>query len=1202
LLFSAAAAFGQAAGRGSVSGTVADQTGAVVPGANVSLLDQATGVKLRAVANGVGFYSFISLNPGVYQVTAGQRGFVTVTQANVTVNVDAVTEVNINLRVGAETESVTVTEGVSLLEATNGTVGSLISAEAMDRMPLLYRNVNDVIQLSPGVIPVNGSPNSSDSMQSIQNISNGRPGVDVSADTINGALQGSLYYMIDGSPIGVAEHAEASIIPAMIFPEDAIQEARVETQNTPASYQSGAAGVISLVSKSGNNKLHGDVFGVFRPDILSANEYFNKETEVSSGQSNTPPNFYRYQEGGAISGPIRKDKIFFFGDYEDTQQQQFEGIDYFTVPTSAERTGDFSAMSFKIYDPTQADNADGTRQPFPNNKIANPNPIGLLFLSKFPKCNLPSPTTCDSATTDEANNFGLPGMDPYNAHRFDVRIDWAKSEKQRIFTRYSYGKEVFSTANVFPSGWDIDYAENITKGQNVLVADDLTFNSTTVLNLRYSFARHNEAQGNPAFDNEDISKLGFPASLATQEAFKQLPLMVFNDFPNGNQIGGTGNGNIFNDTGENSDANATLTKISGRHEIVTGFEWMKRYLNSGQPPDPAGAYGFDQSATDQQTSPASGVLVGGSDFASFLVGMGMTPGNEANTGYPANFSQDVFVAESNPYYATFVEDTYRPSKNLTITAGLRWDIFGGRNERFNRLEYLNPNVSNTVNGVSYTGAEIYVNGNNRSPFTTRLDDFGPRLGITWQPVQHLVVRAGAGIYYGPSTKMVANNGNDDSDSYSTLTSWNATCLNPDGNSVFNGTGCPTPTPGNYTGAFSLSNPFPNGLVPVVKPAPGLGNNLGIQLESVLPSQRTQTTYNVNLGLEYELPHQVIVSLAYVDSRGLFLPFWHVDLNDLSLETIQQYGASLCVQTSNPACRMVTNTWAPILPVTNNNFGASTVPLWVSLQPFPQFGNGSYGDGNGVVVNGYAGGDSEYSAMQAKVQKRLTSNFTTLFAFTWGKLMTDDSHPPLNYVGSHGANFQDWKDLKYEHSVSGQDVKFVFTGQASYELPIGRGQLVNLNGVGNVIAGGWSLNGFLYLGSGIPVAGPKTGSSPSYFRQRANQSCNPSKGISRSVNQWVNNSCFTFPADVFTPGNAPAYLDSVRAMGARDLDLSIYKTIQLRESIALRFDISSYNITNKPQFGMPDETSLRSSHGAPFGPLTSTVNTPRQFQFGARLTF
>ena len=188
--------------------------------------------------------------------------------------------------------------------------------------------------------------------------------MDVSSYTINGAIVGSVYYMVDGSPLGIAENNVAAIIPALEIPEDGVEETRVETQNTPASYQSGGAGVISLVSKSGADQFHGDAFGVFRPDVLAANEYFNKQSQLSQGQNNSSPSFHRYQEGGAIGGPILHNKLFFFGDYEATQQQLFDGSNTFTVPTTAERTGDFSADTFTIYDPTQPDNPDGTRQAF----------------------------------------------------------------------------------------------------------------------------------------------------------------------------------------------------------------------------------------------------------------------------------------------------------------------------------------------------------------------------------------------------------------------------------------------------------------------------------------------------------------------------------------------------------------------------------------------------------------------------------------------------------------------------------------------------------------------------------------------------------------------------------------------------------------------------------------------------------------------
>jgi hypothetical protein len=1246
IVLTAIAAFAQA-GRGTVSGTVTDPTGAVVPAAQVTLLNPSTGLALHTVTNSAGFYTFISLNPAMYQVTASHKGFATVTQGKVTVNVDQVTYANVTLKVGTETEKVTVTEGVSLVEPSNSTVGSLIPAEAIDRVPLISRNVYDLIQLSAGVNAVNGSPNSSDSMQSIQNISVGRPGVDVSADTINGSLVGSVYYMIDGAPIGIAENNSAAIIPAMNIPEDGVEEVRVETQNTPASYQSGGAGVISLVTKSGTNSLHGDAFGIFRPNVLSANDYFNKLSQLTLGESNTPPEFHRYQEGGAIGGPIKKNKLFFFGDYEDTQQVQFEGLKSYTVPTSAERTGNFSNFlnntsngapaPVVIYDPTLPDytaaNAPnpsliGTRQPFSGNVIPNPNPIGLLFLSMMPKCNFPNPSTCDQATSDVSPNFALPGLDPFKAHRFDVRVDWTKSEKQRIFTRFSYDKLAFSTANVFPSGWDPDYALNTTNARNVLVADDLTLNSSTVLNLRYSFTRHYENQGGPpSYNGIDLTNLGsvngtaagFPAALAAEEVSKQLPFIVFGDLfgsesTNGGNsaVGGTADYNIFKYASENSDASATITKIWGKHEISTGFEWMKRYLNVGQPPAPAGAYEFDISATDQ----CNACAVGGSDFASLLAGMASDPnGINPETNFYPNFTKDVFAAESSPYYATFLEDTYHVSTALTVTAGLRWDIFGGRNERFNRQEYFNPDVSSSLSGNSYTGAEIYVNSGNRSPVTTNLHDFGPRLAFAYQPITHFVIRAGAGIYYGPSTHNVAT-ALLNTDGFSSSTVWLGTCYNSDGNTVFNGTSCGANTGSAtdvFNGPYSLSNPFPTppgttgGIVPVFTvPPPGLATNLGTTIHSVLHSQRTPATYNFNFTLEYELPHQVVVSAAYVGSRGLFMPLGSDDMNQLNLGTIAQYGSSLCLSGA-PTC-MVNN---PIPNLPGPFSGSATVPQWFTLQPFPQFGDGTYGGENGVIISGYPAGDSEYSSLQAKVQKRLTSHFTTLASFTWGKLITDDGNPPLGFVGTHNGGPQDWKNLGYEHSISPQDVKYSFTGQVSYDLPVGKGMPVNLNGVSNAVLGGWTVNGILYLSDGVPIASPSSGTSPSYFGQRADEVCNPAKGAPHTPAQWFSVNCFVQPgtenggaANPLVPGTAPAYLDNVRTRGARDLDLSIYKTFKLTETKALRFDISGYNMSNTAQYGYPNVVSVvtAAQPGENFGQIIQNVNTPRQYQFGARFTF
>jgi len=601
-----------------------------------------------------------------------------------------------------------------------------------------------------------------------------------------------------------------------------------------------------------------------------------------------------------------------------------------------------------------------------------------------------------------------------------------------------------------------------------------------------------------------------------------------------------------------------------------------------------------------------------------LIGMASDPNgaNPENSDYP-NFTLDVFAAESNPYYAAFVEDTYHPLPTLTITGGLRWDIFASRNERFNRQEYFNPSATNTYLGVPYTGAEIYVNGNDRSTFVTNLHDFGPRLAFAWQPLGHFVVRGGAGIYYGPSTHQVESALNN-TDGFASSTEWNGVCVTPDGNTTFNGTaacasaaaGSPALTPNNFTVPYSLSNPFPVGLVPVFTHAPaGLANNLGISLSTVLRSQPTPTIYNFNFALEYELPHQLVVTAGYVGSRGSYLPFGGVDLNQLDLQTIGKYQAALTAPCPAPSC--VPNKWEPIQPATNANFGQAEVPLFNALQPYPQFGNGLYGAGNGVNIHGNPAGDSEYSSLQTKVQKRLTNHFTTLAAFTWGKIMTDDGNPPLGFVGTHLGAPQDWKNLNYEHSISPQDVKYQFSGSVSYDLPVGKGRGVNLEGISDGFLGGWTVNAIGYLSTGVPINSPLSGVSPSFFNQRADLTCDPSRGAPHTVAVWFTDACFPIPgtenggtANPYVPGTAPAYLDHVRTRGARDLDLSLYKTFALGEVRNLRFDISAYNLSNTPQYGYPNVPSIVGvqQQALPFGLITNTVNTPRQFQFGARFTF
>ncbi|MGC0775575.1 MAG: carboxypeptidase regulatory-like domain-containing protein [Candidatus Acidiferrum sp.] len=1157
LFASVTMAFAQA-GRGGLSGLVSDATGAVIPGITVELQSTGTGVTVSTVTTSAGLYSFVSLTPATYQLKISYPGFKTVIEKNVIVTVDQVTTLNLTLQPGTVNQVVTVTAAPELAETSNSTVGQLITAPMIDRVPLITRDVYELVQLSAGVNPTNGTPNAADTSA----VYNARPGADVSAYTVNGALQGSVYYLLDGSPIGIAENNLAAIIPAFQVPLDDVQEYRVETQNVPATYQSGGAGVISLVTKSGTNEFHGDAFAYIRPDKFAANDTFVKASQLAAGEPNQPVAFHRYQEGGSIGGPILHNKLFFFGDYEVTQQQSLQTGTY-TVPTIAERTGDFSGDTFTVYNPLVPDLPNGQRQPFAGNIIptGDLNSIALKYAQQFPLPN--------QAGVGEyhVNNYFATGLNPNDAQKFDIRMDYYLSEKQHIFGRFSFDRLKFGNSDLYGSSniYDYNYYQNITNGRNILLADDVTFSPTTILQLRYSFTRHYENQtGDPRQIGFDMTSLGFPSSLASQQVYKDIPLITFGG---ATADLGAPDYTTFHFASMTHDAIASLTTVKGKHDLGIGFEFQKQFMNEGQPISPSGWYQFDNTATSSTTFAGDGY-----DFASFMLGMGSAPGYEYY-----NFTHDIFGAESNPYYAAYVQDSYHLSSKLTLNLGLRWDIFGGRTERYNRLEYFDPNVQYSVSGMPLVGGEQFVK-NGGSSFTTNLRNFGPRVGVAYQPFNRLVIRGGFGIYYGPSTQMVANSALN-SDGFFAVTSWNATAYNADGNSV----------PVNL-----LSNPFPSGLVQPTGSSLGPATSIGSTLLTALRSQRTPTTYDFNFGIQYELPHESIISAAWVGSRGLFLPLGGVDLNQLSLGTIAQYQSALVTP--------IPNKWASIWPTTSPFYGQTTVPQYLALEPYPQFNCGAMNCG--VEAFGYGGGDSIYHSLQLKFQKRLAKHFTTLAAFTWGKLLTDDSGSPLSFIGYHAQTVQDWRNLNLERSISSQDLSYVFSWQTSYDLPIGRDRFLNLNRWGNRIFGGWTLNSIVFFSSGTPIASP-SGTGDPYFSQRTDIACNPGKNAPHTAAQWFSYTCFSEPTSQFSPGTAPAYLSDVRTDGGHNWDASIFKIIPLTERAKLQLEFAAYNVTNSVQYGYPSvfwNPNPTPANMGGFGQVTSAANTPRQLQFAARFFF
>jgi hypothetical protein len=1145
------------AGQGTISGIVTDSSGAAIQGAAAQATNIATGVTLSSQTTAGGLYTFIGLQPGQYQVKISKNGFQTFIQKTVPVSVDQTTTVNVTLQPGTMTQEVTVTAAPPAISTANSTIGQLISSATIDRVPLVQRDVYQLVQLSSGITPVDGVVN---------NLAfNSRPGAEVSGYTINGALQGSVYYLFDGSNISIGENNIGAVIPAYTPPEDAIQEYRVETNNVPATYQSAGAGVISLVTKSGTNNWHGDLFGYARPNALAANDSFVKAQEAPV---NKPPNFHRYQWGGSIGGPIKKDKLFIFGDYEGTQQRSLDTATL-TVPTLAERAGDFSGLGVPIYDPASDTCAGSTctgRSPFPGNIIPKNrlDPVAVKMAQFYPVPNTPPL----AGSPYPINNYFDAGLAPNDAQKFDTRVDDNLSASQHLFGRFSFGDLKFGNANHYHNMFDPNQYQNITHDANVLLADDYIFGPNTVGQFRYSFTRHFEDQtGDPRQIGFNQTTLGFPAYLQQQSVYPDIPRIYFEGPGEGTAGLGSNPWTTFHFASMDHDAVASLDAIRGLHDVKFGAEFEKFLMNDGQPIAPSGWYMFDDTATSSSTWAADG-----SDFASFMLGMG-TPDAWEN-----GYTKDIFAAESSPYYGLYIQDDYHTLPNLTLNLGLRWDIWGGRNERYNRLTYFNPDLAYTVNGVNLRGGEQFV-GPGGSPFTTNWKDISPRVGFSWQPVPRAVVRGGFGMFYGPSPIMVANPSLD-SDGFFASTLWSPVASLADGNTVV---------------ANPLSNPFPTGVAQPTGSSLGPRTQLGNVVTSVLHTQKDPGTYDYNFGVQYEFPHQAIATVAYVGSRGLHLPMSE-DYNQLPLSTIENYQSNLGATVPNPYVNAITNPTSPL-------YGATTVPQWQLLQMFPQFTGGVIN--SGVSVQGLPIGNSWYNSLQAKVEKRLTSHFTTIGSYTWGKLLTTDFTSPLSFIGTNTGFHQDWKDLFLDKSLSTQDVSNWFSWQVSYDLPIGTGRLLDLPaGAANTLLGGWTVNSVLSLSTGIPIAVPG-GTGDPWFGQRPDLTCDPGVGAPHTVNEWFSYKCFAQPASAFFPGTAPTTLPHVRTDGTSNLDGSIYKNFALGEQKSVQFQFAAYNLTNSVQLGYPrvfwSPVPANMSTGG-FGAITNANNTPRQLQLALVFKF
>ena len=1122
LLFTAAFGWSQTS-TGTIIGTVADGTGAVIAAARIAVVNTGTNAKLEVLSNEEGSYTAPLLPPGAYSVTVTAQGFKSFERSGIQLRVQQQARVDIVLQVGGVTESVSVSADAAVVEATTSSIGKVVDNKRILELPLNTRNVYSLVNLTPGVT---GS------------IGNAHNAVSYS---VNGARGGTFDVLVDGSSAAfptVNGFAGLSVFPSV----DAVAEFKMQAQNFSAEFGRSITSVLNLVYKSGGNNFHGSAYEFLRNSVLDSNNYFANQRGVSLAS------FKRNQFGGMVSGPIIKNRTFFMGAFEALRERSFSDR-LTTVPTALERAGNFSATRatptqlITIFDPdTTRPNPNGggsIRDSFPGNIIpANRfDAVARNVTGYFPTANQPG----DPGT--QRNNFYNSGAASVNTDNADVRVDHNLSDKQRLFSRFSYRRSYNAPPQLFPGELGIAEGRVINNdfGRNAVVDYTNTIGPATVVNVRLSFARNRFL-----YDNQGLgfipSSLGLPKALDSAVDRYMFPRF---DVSTQTSLGG----NDHRQSGFNNyGLSPSLSKIMGKHSLKAGYEGRLLRINVWEA-RAAGTFGFTAAFT-QGPNPTSASATAGFGYASMLLGAG-TSGN-----FYQNWKN---VASQSFYNAFYLQDDWRVTRKLTLNLGVRYDFDTPRTERYNRLSWFDPSLRsplaekvagypNLLGGLRFVG----VNGNDRTQFDGDFNNIAPRLGFAYQVNEKTAIRGAFAQLFGPST--LSAQGTVGPYGFRVESTW-VTSL--DGITPLN----------------RLSNPFPGGFQPVPGSSQGALTAIGSNLDAPLSNTNTPYTLQYNLTIQHELPGAVLLEAAFVGNRGRQLSRGgeggftnnQVDPKYLSL------GNGLNQLVDNPFYGFGTGVLA--------NRQVARVQL---LRPYPQFGS--------IYPLFSQGATSDYNSLQVTFSKRYSRGIVFEGSYVWAKTIDE------------GTSYQDSTNARASRAVSSVDVphRLIFSGV--YELPLGRGRQIGagMSRLLDTLIGGWQANGVYNLQSGSALgisANNTAGIFTEAIRSNSNGK-NPSlEGDAHGrLDRWFDTSVFSQPA-AFTLGNVSPLVANLRNHYIHNLDMSVFKHFQIRESLKLQFRAEAFNSLNRVRFSGPN-TSV--TGGSNFGRVTTQANDPRQLQFGLKL--
>jgi hypothetical protein len=1151
LLFTVAlpVAHGQTlASTASFSGSVSDSTGARLPNAKVTLNNPEKGITRTFTTDPEGNFSFALLPAGTYTLTVEAAGFKTSKQTGITLEVGQSANQSIALTIGS-VEQIEVLSTVPLLQVDNANIGSEISQKQVTELPLNLRNVFNFVEL-------NSSVNNLSQRQTIS--SGGQQGSadqDVSFFNFGGGYFGTTAFLLDGAWDASEGWGGVIYVPS----PDNVQEFKVQQNTFSAQYGWSTGNVINVVTKSGGSSLHGDAYDYLRNAALDANNYFNNLNGLQK------PVSHRNQFGVALGGPVyipgiykQRNKTFFFFNYEghrDHNAGNYAG----TVPTSAFRTGDFSALlgpqigtdalgrpilSGQIYDPfsTRPQGAGFIRDPVPGNNLAtyiSPftgasliNSIGQTLINFYP-------TPLNSSLK---NNWSAIGLLADYSDEYSGRIDHNFSDRTRLYGRYSYKKEFKDEEATFfgadnPAG---PGQTNPNNRWNVGVGLSQVFTPTFTMSVNIGGMKW--VEGNDVQSHGfQASSLGLPGFIDTYSP--QFPIVsVTNYLPEG-PVAGAGQGAFPRSAASGS---IDFVKVRGAHQLSFGYMAVATDENGGR--FHFTPFNFDTrfTAGPDPKAPTSGT---GDSAASMLLGLPFS----GNTGIAiSNVSRTWF-------HGVYLQDDWKATRKLTLNLGIRYEVQRGVTDRYNRQASFDYNAVNPISqavGENYLGQLEFASSDRRGLTNTNYKNFAPRIGFAYQIMPKLVMRGGYGIFYPPSYR-----GTGPAPGFSSDTPYVAS------------------NDGGLTPAGTLTNAFSGGLVPVSGSSLGGLTNVGQSVTAVSRDRKTYYTQQWTYGFQFAPTSNDVIDLTYVGNHGV-----HVDASGLNLNQLDpkyfSMGNALLDQVTNPFFGHITSSGCSL--------DQPTVPQGQLLRPYPEFCD--------INENQAPAGNSSYNALDVNFTHRVSQGLTLLASYTFSKFI-DNVGGPENWASASSnfsENIRNVYNLAAEKSVDATDTPHSFVLSYVYELPVGKGRKFasGVNGVVNQVIGGWQTSGTVTLKEGFPLT--VAGSNNNNFGVGQHVNVVGDYHIAHpGPNAWFNTAAFV-NAPAWSLGDAPRYFSDLRSPGYRNFDLSIQKYFPIKESVRLQFRLDMFNAFNHTNFYSPNES---------IGPGFGTINqawTPRLMQAALKL--